>query len=345
VRTGKEVWRFYTIPGPGESGHDTWKEGGDAWKHGGGSVWLTGSYDPALNMTYWGVGNPGPGWAPEQRPGDNLYSDSVVALDADTGTLKWHFQFTPHDPYDYDATQIPVLVDATWKGTPRTLMFWGNRNGFFYVLDRRTGEFLSGTPFAGINWASGLDATGRPIFTRQSPGVATYPGAAGATNWWSPSYSPRTGLFYLSTWEKYGAVFGKSEPVVYRSGQTFAGSNGTTPPGSAPMPVFRRGPINTWHEGNARGRVVALDTMTGKTVWTFDMHDVATSGVLTTGSDLVFVGGREGNFQALAATDGALLWKINLGGEIIAGPITYSVDGRQHVAIAAGHALFVFGLQ
>ncbi len=170
-KTGKESWRFNAIPGPGEKGHDTWQ--GDAWKSGGGSVWVTGSYDPALNLTYWGIGNPGPDWNPFQRPGDNLYTDSVVALDADTGELKWHFQFTPNDGYDYDSVQIPVLADLNWKGTPTKVLMWANRNGYFYVLDRATGKFLLGEPFVKVNWASGLDANGRPIQTPQPAGMPT----------------------------------------------------------------------------------------------------------------------------------------------------------------------------
>ncbi len=165
---GHELWRFSTVPEPGEPGSDTWS--GDAWKTGGGSVWVTGSYDPDLNLTYWGVGNPGPDWNPVQRPGDNLYTDSVVALDADTGELKWHFQFTPNDGYDYDSVQVPVLVDRTWHGEPRKLMLWANRNGYFYVLDRTTGKFLLGKPFVKVNWSSGLDENGRPIQTPQPPG-------------------------------------------------------------------------------------------------------------------------------------------------------------------------------
>src|SRR5439155_1187410 len=163
VRTGREAWRFNTIPGPGEPGHETWQGQADAWEHGGGAIWTTGSYDPALNLTYWGTGNPGPDWNPGQREGDNLYSDSVVALDPDTGKLKRFFQFTPNDPYDYDSVQVPVLVDATWNGAPRKLLMWANRNGFFYVLDRATGQFLGGYPFVKVNWASALDAKGRPI--------------------------------------------------------------------------------------------------------------------------------------------------------------------------------------
>jgi alcohol dehydrogenase (cytochrome c) len=153
-KTGKEAWRFYTVPGPDEPGHDTWS--GDSWLHGGASVWVTGSYDPELNLTYWGTGNPGPSFDPDMRPGDNQYSCSVVALDSDTGKLKWFFQFSPNDAYDYDAVQIPVLVDTDWKGTPRKLMLWANRNGFFYVLDRATGKFLLGRPFVKINWARGF---------------------------------------------------------------------------------------------------------------------------------------------------------------------------------------------
>src|SRR4051794_3199212 len=174
VKTGKEAWRFYTIPGPGEPGHETWQSG-DAWKHGGGSVWVTGSDHPRLNPTYWGIGNPGPDWNPSQRKGDNLYTDSVVALDAGTGKLKWHFQFTPNDPYDYDSVQVPVLADANWEGAARKLLLLANRNGFFYVLDRVTGKFLSGKPFVKVNWASGLDDAGRPVFTPHPPEVPIHP--------------------------------------------------------------------------------------------------------------------------------------------------------------------------
>src|SRR5947209_9728453 len=233
VRTGREAWRFNTIPGPGEPGHETWQGRADAWEPGGGAIWTTGSYDPALNLTYWGTGNPGPDWNPGEREGENLYYESVVALDPDTGKLKWFYQFTPNDPYDYDSTQVPVLVDANWNGSPRKMMMWGNRNGFFYVLDRATGKFLLGRPFANINWASGLDENGRPITTPQPPGMPTYPGPLGATNWYSPSFSPRTGLFYISTWENYGQVFDPGDPVVFKEGQNFTGGRLTPPPGAA----------------------------------------------------------------------------------------------------------------
>ncbi|MGE3507386.1 MAG: pyrroloquinoline quinone-dependent dehydrogenase [Vicinamibacterales bacterium] len=341
--TGKEAWRFYTIPGPGEPGHETWK--GDAWKHGGGSVWTTGTYDPELNLTYWGIGNPGPDFNAEQRPGDNLYSDSVVALDSDTGKLKWHFQFTPNDPYDYDSTQVPVLVDGMWRGSPRKLMYFANRNGFFYVLDRATGEFLQGKAYVNVNWARGLDAKGRPQLTPQSKGETTYPGPLGATNWYSPSFNPNTGLFYLSAWENYGQIFDPGDPIEFREGQNFTGGRLAPPPGAPQMPGMQRGPVNTWHEGAAHGVIMAIDPVTATKKWGYPMHDVTTSGVLTTASDLLFVGGREGYFHALDARTGSLLWRMNVGGETAAGPMSFMVGGKQMVAVAAGHSLFVFGLR
>ena len=343
VRTGSEAWRFYTIPGPGEPGHETWQEAD--WQHGGASIWVTGSYDPDLNLTYWGIGNPGPDWNPGQRPGDNLYSDSVVALDADTGKLKWHFQFTPNDPYDYDSVQVPVLADANWNGSPRKLMFWGNRNGFFYALDRVTGQFLAGYPFVKVNWADGLDDKGRPILTPQPAGAPTFSGVQGGTNWYSPSYSPRTGLFYVSAWEDYGSVFIKEEQE-YQEGQRFVGGRPASPfPGAPNVPSIRRGAINTWTEEAGRGAVIAIDPRTGQKKWRFQMTDVTDSGILTTATDLLFAGGREGYFHALDARTGALLWKTSLGGQIAAGPMTYQTGGKQYVAIAAGHSLFVFALR
>lgn len=340
AHSGKEAWRFNTIPGPGEPGHETWNS--EDWRHGSAAVWLTGSYDPDLNLTYWGTGNPGPDWNPGQRPGDNLYSDCVVALDPDSGKLKWYFQFTPNDAYDYDSVQIPVLADMDWNGSPRKLMLWGNRNGFFYVLDRTTGKFLNGAPFVKVNWASGLDAKGRPIPTPQPPGKPTFPGIQGGTNWYSPSYSPRTGLFYLSTWENYSTVF-TGVDVDYREGLRYTGGANAAPIPGADNPVGQRsGPVNTYTEALGRGAVVAVDPHTGKRKWNFDMHDVNVSGILTTASDLLFSGGREGYFQALDARTGVLLWKVNLGGEIIAGPISYQVDGKQYVSIASGNGLFVF---
>jgi len=352
AKTGKEAWRFYTIPGPGEKGHETWQTcppksdsfcDPDAWKHGGGSIWLTGSYDPKLNLTYWGVGNVGPDYAGTQRPGDNLYTDTVIALDADTGTLRWHYQFTPHDVYDYDSVQIPVLVD-NWGRTGIDALVWANRNGNYYALDRATGKFLLGRPFVKVNWMSDFDERGRPNQTPQPPGQPTYPGNQGGTNWYSPSFSPRTNLFYVSAWEDYASIYGPS-PVEYRQGTNFTGG-GPRPFGPVPgAPSFQRAPINTWTESAGHGAVLALDVATGDQKWKFAMTDVTDSGILTTASNLLFAGGREGYFQALDARTGALLWKTNLGGAINSGPMTYRVGNKQYVATVSGLSLFVFALK
>ena len=346
VRTGKELWKFYTIPEPGKPGSETWNSASD-WRHGGASVWVTGSYDPDLNLTYWGVGNPGPDWNNEQRPGDNLYSDSVVALDPDTGQLKWHFQFTPNDNYDYDSVQVPVLVDMPWKGKPAKLMLWANRNGFFYVLDRVSGKFLFGLPFAKVNWASGLDANGRPIQTPPTTGEPTWPGNQGATNWYTPAWSPRTQLFYFSAWEDYASIY-RREFQAYEAGRTFVagGHRVVTPVPDAPtVGIGRRTPINNWTDAVGHGSVIAMDPVTGERRWTFPQYDVTDSGMLTTATDLLFTGGREGYFYALDARTGKELWSTNLGGQIVNGAISYEVDGRQYIAIISGNDLVAFALR
>jgi alcohol dehydrogenase (cytochrome c) len=346
AKTGKEAWRFYTIPGPGEPGHESWTGGdpaNDSWRHGGASVWVTGSYDSELNLTYWGIGNPGPDYNDDERPGDNLYSDSVVALDADTGQLKWHFQFTPHDVWDYDSVQIPVLADIEWQGRQRKAMFWANRNGFFYVLDRATGEFLRGAPFAKVTWATGLDARGRPLVDRAKmptrEGVQVFPGVSGATNWYSPSYSPATGLFYIPTWLNYSSIFTKF-PIEYEPGQRYTGGS----PRSEVPGLRRPGPINTRAEADGSGAIRAIDPLTGEQKWEFAMTDVTDAGILTTASGLVFAGGREGYFYALDARSGRELWRASLGGQVTSAPITYRVGNRQFVSVAAGAALFTFAL-
>ena len=345
VETGEEVWRFYTIPGPGEPGHDTWQ--GDDWEHGGAPVWITGSFDPELNLTYWGVGNPGPDWNASQRPGDNLYSDAVVALNADTGELVWHFQFTPNDGYDYDSVQVPVLVDMDWDGTPRKLMLWANRNGYFYALDRVTGEFLLGEPFVKVNWASGLDENGRPIQTPQPAGAPTWPGNQGGTNWYPPSYSPSTGLFYFAAWENYATIY-EPEESDYRPGRAFLGGGFSvlTPvPGAATISIGRETPINNWTDAVGHGAVIAMDPRSGGAAWKFRQFDVSDSGMLTTASDLLFTGGREGHFHALDAWTGELLWKASLGGQIVMAPVTFMVDGTQYVSVISGHTLVTFALR
>jgi alcohol dehydrogenase (cytochrome c) len=347
ARTGREVWRFHTIPAPGEAGSETWEScpphpqtlcDPEAWKHGGGSVWLTGSFDPGLNLTYWGVGNAGPDYNNAQRPGDDLYAGSVVALDADTGQLR----------YDFDAVQIPVLADLRWKGQPLKAMLWANRNGFFYVLNRATGQFLLGKPFAKVNWASGIDANGIPIQTPQAPGQPTWPGNQGATNWFSPSYSPRTRLFYVSVWEDYATIF-TGYPSEYSQGRGFGGGTlrDYEPIPNAPnlSRLGQRPPINDWTESAGHGSIQAIDPLTGEKRWRFPMSDVSDSGILSTAGDVLFSGGREGYFQALNARDGSLLWRASLGSQEINGPITYAVDGKQYVATVSGMSLVVFGLR
>jgi alcohol dehydrogenase (cytochrome c) len=345
AKSGKEAWRFYTIPGPGEPGSDTWK--GETWKTGGGSVWVTGSYDPDLNLTYWGIGNPGPDWNPDQRPGDNLYTDSVLALDADTGALKWHFQFTPNDGYDYDSVQVPVLIDLPWQGTTGKLMLWANRNGYFYVLDRTNGRFLLGKPFVKVNWSSGLDEKGRPIQTPQPAGMPTWPGNQGGTNWYPPAFSPRTGLFYFAAWENYASIYRKEESV-YQPGRNFSGGGFTVlspVPGAPTVGIGRRSPINNWTNEVGSGAVMAIDPKTGEAKWKFEQFDVTDAGMLTTASDLLFTGGREGYFYALDARSGKLLWKASLGGQIVMAPITFMVDGKQYVSVISGHTLVTFALR
>jgi len=340
ARTGKEVWRFNTVPGPGEAGHETWKN--DAWQHGGAPVWLTGSYDPELNLIIQGIGNPSPDWNATVRPGDNLYASSVIALDADTGKLKWHYQFVPNDAWDWDAMQTPVMVDAEWQGQPRKLLYWAHRNGVFYVLDRTNGKFLSGKPFSKVTWLAGFDENGRPKLQPNSlptaEGTLLYPGVQGATNWYAPSYSPRTGLFYLSVWADYYSVYQEGESE-YVPGRRFNGGNIRQPL------AFGRNATLLPNEEQGYGALKALNPKTGETVWQVKFADLTEGGVLTTAGDVLFTGNREGYFLAFDARDGKLLWKASLGGYIAAGPVTYSVDGKQYVAVAAGHGMFVFGLR
>ena len=340
--TGKEAWRFYTIPEPGEKNGNTWA--GDSWRHGGASVWVTGSYDPELNLTYWGIGNPGPDWNGDKRAGDNLYSDCVVALDADTGELKWYYQFTPHDDFDFDSVQVPVLANMQWQGRDRKVMLWGNRNGFFYVLDRTNGQYLLGKPFAKVTWTAGLDERGRPM--RQAnmeptpQGTRIYPGNLGATNWYSPSYSPETGLFYLSVWDNYSSVYGKADSD-YVEGRLYMGGapRNVVPLLMQPAPTLQR------REDEGYGAVRAIDPKTGERKWEFKMTDVTDAGVLTTASGLLFSGGRDGNFYALDAKTGALLWRTQLGGPVAAGPMSYAINGRQFIAINAGTTMYVFAVK
>jgi alcohol dehydrogenase (cytochrome c) len=344
VHTGKEAWRFYTVAGPGDPNQKTWA--GDSWKTGGGSVWVTGSYDAEANLTYWGIGNPGPDWNGDTRAGDNLYTDSVVALDPDTGKLKWYYQFSPHDEFDYDSVQVPVLADMEWQGKdgqkrPRKLMLWANRNGLFYALDRTTGEFLLGKPFVEVNWMNGFDEKGRPMRVPgkvpSTEGTVISPGNQGGTNWYSPSFSPSTGLFYIPTWANYTSSYVKTKQEYEEGKQYGSGLPRSTVP-------FGRTPTNFRKEEDGFGAIRALDPKTGDKKWEFKMSDFTDAGILTTSSDLLFSGGRDGYFFALDARTGSLLWKSTVGGTVASGPMTYSVGGRQYIAVAAGNSLFSYAL-
>lgn len=339
VNTGKEVWRFNTVPGPGEAGYETWlgKDGkpNDSYLHGGAPIWVTGSYDPATNLTMWGTGNAGPDYNGDNRRGDNLYSSSVIALDADTGKLKWYYQFSPHDEFDWDATQVPVLADINFRGSPRKVMMWANRNGVFYVLDRTNGQFLLGKSFVKTNWLTGFDEKGRPM---RAPGVLptaegtlVYPGNQGGTNWYNPSFSPETGLFYIPAWENSSSIYRKGEnPPEFEDGKNFTG----------------QGPGRGGTSDDVFGSIVAMDPNTGERKWAFRLAAPSPEGgVLTTASNVLFAGGRDGQFVALDARDGKLLWETNLGPSVSAGPITYEVKGKQYVSIQCGSALYTFTLR
>jgi len=351
IKDGKELWRFDTVPNSADAPEaKTWV--GDSWKHGGNPIWNAGGYDPETKLTFWGTGNPNPGWNGDMRtPADNLYSASVIALDADTGKLKWHYQFTPGDEYDWDATQVPVLVDMEWQGRPRKLMLWANRNGFFYVLDRVTGQFLLGKPFVKQTWAFEIDRNGRPMknpefWPKPMGGIVVYPGTQGGTNWYPPSYSPRTGLFYVTTWDNYSTRSGKYDPGPWEERKRYSGS--APPPGSAAAAAAAgrgRGTAAAFKtEEEGYGAIRALDPSTGAKKWDFKMVDFSESGVLSTASDLVFAGGREGSFFALDAKTGELLWNVNLGGPSASGPISYAVGSKQYVVGTGAGTMFVFAL-
>jgi len=335
--TGKQLWRFYAVPGPGEFGNDTWL--GDSWKLGGSPMWLTGSYDADLDTVYWTVGNPGPQIDRSVRGElDNLFSDSVVALDPDTGRRKWHYQFTPNDGHDWDSAQDLLLVDRMWRGQMRKLLLHADRNGYFYVLDRTNGKFLSGTPFVYTNWNAGFDANGRPNQVPGSNSSTTgsffvYPTLGGGTNFQAPSYSPITGWMYLEYAEN-GQQY-VSTAVPYEAGRQYIGR--TNPPGgpAGPKPG----------EPVASAGIKALDPETGKTMWDFKIFQGSlTNGVLATAGNIVFGSIRDGNLVALDAKTGRHLWHMQTGANMAASPISYAVNGRQYVAIAAGNTVYAFAL-
>ena len=328
AKTGKRAWRFWTVPVRGEQGVETWA--GETWKNGSGTTWVTGSYDPETNTILWGTGNPGPDWHGEKRQGDNLYSDCLLALDADSGKLKWHFQFTPHDVHDWDSTQVPVVVDRVFQGKARKQILFANRNGFYHALDGETGKFLAGKSFAQQTWAKALDERGRPIpLPNTAPseqGTLVYPSVPGATNYFSPSYSPQTDLFYVAAREEGSIYYTRDQE--FKSGKWFLGGRWIFNP-----------------KEERYGAIRALEPDTGNVRWEFKLHSPPWAGLLSTAGNLVFGGTDEGYFLSLDAESGKLLWRFPTGGKILANPVTYMSDGKQHIAIAAGHDIFVFGLE
>jgi alcohol dehydrogenase (cytochrome c) len=328
--SGERVWRFWTIPAPGEPLSETWGDP-EILEKGCGATWLTGSYDAELDLLYWTVGNPCPDLNGDKRPGDNLYTDSVIALRPKTGELEWYFQFTPHDTHDWDAQEPLVLVDEVFQGEPRKLLLQANRNGFFYVLDRTNGEFLLGEPFAKQTWAKGLDANGRPIVIEGSDptteGSAVCPAIRGATNWMATAYHPGTKLYYLLVHEACN-VYTKND-VPWQQGRGWLSGSFTLTPDSLNKKFIR-----------------ALDIQTGKVAWEYQQTGEAAtySGVLSTAGDLVFFGEDSGAFAALDAETGKPLWHFQANQDWKASPMTYMVGGRQYVAIGSGMGFWAFAL-
>jgi alcohol dehydrogenase (cytochrome c) len=331
-QTGREVWRFWTVPKPGEPGSDTWKGDGPA-DHRGASTWFTGSYDASLDLVYWPVGNPSQEYNGDDRRGDNLYANSLVALERATGRLKWYYQFTPHDLWDWDATQTSVIVDADWQGRPRTLLLHASRNGFFYVFDRADGTLLRATPFVrNLTWASGIDAKGRPIKRPdQEPsaaGTKVCPSQDGATNWFSPSYNPATGLYYVQTFEKC-SIYTKTDGGTWQAGKPYLGGSQRTAPDPVPQRVLK-----------------AIDIRTGAIRWELPQPGPGHSwgGTLSTATGLVIFGEEGGALMAADAVTGAPLWSFPTNTNWKASPMTYLFDGTQYVAVAAGGTIIAFAL-
>jgi len=334
--TGKEVWRFYTVPGPGEAGNATWK--GDSWKYGGAAAWNIGSYDPALNLVYYGTSNPSP-WSASVRGTDssnygqftNLYSASTVALDADTGKLVWHYQSTPHDAWDYDGVNELVLADVDLNGKKTPVLFKADRNGFFYVLNRKTGELLSAKLFATANWTSGMDmATGRPIEDPEKRPRLNFratnvcPSAIGNKNWMPMSYDLQTGLVYMPTLNICMDMQGTQ--VDYKRGAFYLGVDFD---------------LGKWGPGGYLGELIAWDPIKQQKVWGNKDDLPYIGGVTTTAGGLVFHGDIHGWFKALDARTGGVLWEFMTGSGISAAPITYAIDGKQYVAVVSGRTFAI----
>jgi alcohol dehydrogenase (cytochrome c) len=330
AQTGKRVWRLYTIPGPGEPGNNTWS--GDSWSRGGSGIWATGAYDPELNLIYIGTGNPGPDYHSESREGDNLYSCSMLAIDADTGKIRWHYQFTPHDVHDWDSTQVPILADITVAGQPRKVLMTANRNGFYYTLDRTNGKLIVGKPFVQTTWAKEVGNDGRPIllpgYIPDEKGQYTCPDITGGTNFWPPAYDPNTKLFYVNAREVCATYYAwKPE---FNQGDRFTG-------GAAQRARDRNSP--------PYGALRAIDPATGERKWEYKYINPSTSGLLTTASNLIFSGDAEGNLLALDSRTGKLLWRYQMGATLHGtSPVTYMLDGKQQLLVPSGTTLTAWAL-
>jgi alcohol dehydrogenase (cytochrome c) len=331
VKTGRLAWRFYTIPGPGEPGHETWG-GTDIWKYGGGSTWLTGSYDPALNLIYWGVGNPASDFHNDIRPGTNLYTNCIVALDADTGTLKWYYQEIPADSWDFDSAYECVLIDVVRGGKTEKLLVHPNKSGFTWVIDRETGKFKNAWKYVDtINWVKEIDKEGN-LIGRNEPEVGKAklicPNWGGGRSWNHSAYSPRTGWLYNPGIEWCGDTI--SFPQQPREGQGFVAGN-----------VIMKPPPG----GKITSHVDAFDPVTGEKKWTIPTRYPILSSMLATGGDLLFFGDIEGRFLAYDAKTGKQVWSFNTGSGHRGGAITYSVKGRQYIATPSGlGSIFVGGM-
>jgi alcohol dehydrogenase (cytochrome c) len=330
AKTGARVWRFYTIPAVGEPGSETWSDP-QVLPRGGGAMWVTGSYDPESNLLFWGTGNPNPNYYGADRKGDNLYTASIVAIDADTGKLRWHYQFTPHDTHDWDANQIPVLADLTIRGERRKTVMFASRNGFFYTFDRATGALLLAKPFTGTQWAREIGKDGRPIVlndgmvTAENPNPTCVPDLRGGTNFNPPSYDPALELFFVMARESCAVYTPQNIPV--QAGRL---TNGGTMR-SLPEPAY--------------SAVRALDPKTGEMKWEYKLPSLNLAGVMSTAAGLVFAGDAEGNFSAYDSRNGKRLWTYRMGSQIYgAAAITYMLDNRQYVLIPSGMTLVAFAL-
>ena len=326
ARTGRRLWRFYTIPGPGEKGSETWPSS-EAASRGGAAAWVTGTYDPELNLVYFGTGNPNPDYYGEERKGDNLYSCSIVALDADTGELKWHFQFTPHDTHDWDSNHVPVLADVPVGGQTRKVVMVANRNGFFYALDRATGKLLVAKPFTSTKWARDIGADGRPIVLDNDGTKDCLPDFWGGTNFMPPSYDPSLNLFFVTARETCVTYF-PVKPEI-QIGQNSVGGG------------VRRVADRVFDYGALR----AIDPSTGERKWELRYTTPSLACVMSTASGLVFAGDNEGNFIAVDARSGKPLWHYPTGASIWgAAATTFMLDDRQYVLIPSGTTLTAFAL-